>query len=69
MLILFLHGSYLSREALLNREFIAVAVMYVSSWVALNFIQGNLILWAKYVLKEEGLFAVYIFVIQVSRYQ
>lgn len=54
------------RDALITKEFISVATLYVASWVAINFLEGNLLLWTKYVLKEADHFSAFIILIQVN---
>lgn len=55
------------REALLTREYVAVSVMYATSWIAINFVQGNIYLYTKYVLDEEDNFSILLIIIQVRK--
>lgn len=53
-----------SKSALLTREFLSVTAMYALSWIAINFLQGNLFLYIKYVVHDEDNFSIYLLVIQ-----
>jgi len=56
------------RIAFRNRAFIHVAVIYLLSWLCVQFVQTNLLLYVKYWMGAEAQFGVLVLAVQVSSF-
>ncbi|NDJ54040.1 MAG: MFS transporter [Chloroflexi bacterium] len=54
--------------ALSNRAFLLVAIIYLSSWLALEFVQANLLLYLRYWIGAEEIFGTLVLMLQVSAF-
>jgi len=52
-------------DAMCNSAFIYISMCYVSVWIAINFMQANLVFFYTFVLKAESMFTLQIFLLQV----
>jgi GPH family glycoside/pentoside/hexuronide:cation symporter len=56
------------RVAFANRAFIYVTVLYMLSWLSIQFVQTNLILYVKYWIGAESQFGTLVLAVQVSSF-
>eukprot|EP01114_Cavostelium_apophysatum_P018840 TRINITY_DN5920_c0_g1_i1.p1 TRINITY_DN5920_c0_g1~~TRINITY_DN5920_c0_g1_i1.p1 ORF type:complete len:500 (+),score=81.86 TRINITY_DN5920_c0_g1_i1:138-1637(+) len=49
-----------------NRAFNMVILTNMCAWTVINFVQGNILLWVKYVLKAEDMFSYLLMALQLS---
>ncbi len=56
------------RIAFRNRAFISVTVIYLLSWLSVQFVQTNLLLYVKYWIGAEGQFGTLVLAVQVSSF-
>ncbi len=56
------------RIALRNRAFICVAIIYLLSWLCVQFVQTNLLLYVKYWMGAEAQFGTLVLAVQVSSF-
>lgn len=54
------------RSTFTNRAFICSMFAYLNSWLVINFVQGNILLWMKYVVKREDNFSYLLMSLQLS---
>lgn len=54
------------RIAFRNRAFITVTLIYLLSWLSVQFVQNNLFLYVRYWMKTESLFGPLVLAVQVS---
>ena len=54
------------RIAFRNRAFVLVLLIHLLSWLSVQFVQANLILYVKYWMKAESQFGILVLAVQVS---
>ncbi len=56
------------KVAFKNRAFIYVTIIYLLSWLSIQFVQGNLILYVRYWIGDESQFGALVLAVQVSAF-
>ncbi|MGD2162598.1 MAG: MFS transporter [Anaerolineales bacterium] len=56
------------KVAFQNKAFIYVTIIYLLSWLSIQFVQGNLILYVRYWMGDESRFGMLVLAVQVSAF-